>query len=634
MRVARMCTMHVLYHPGRGFPMSSRTLSTVYFLLWSLSATAADDTDPSLRIDKYVQHFVVATDGSFRLTVDHAKTIIEQRAVQDHSQYYIAYNRTLDEVDTIEAYTRKPDGRRVPVLPEHIKDQQEAASSQAPMFQDTRLKIIVFPEIEAGDQLVVRYVLRRHTALFPGHFEDLSYSQFFANPQFQLIYDMPASMPLYADATGFAPVATSGAPGRKRYQWHYIDGSNPRAEAGAVSYFDYGKRLAVSTFADYSALARAYAARSAERARVTPAIAQLATQLIAGLDDPRAKALALSDWVRRHVRYVGVYVGPGGVVPHPAATVLANRYGDCKDHAILLEALLRAAGIDSSAALVNSGNAYTLPGTPTLGIFNHVITYIPVLDLYLDSTAESIAAGYLPSGVMGKTVLLVNTGKLARTPSRQHERSRSFAWFDVQEDGRSSFSVAKLNEGAVAEPYRQAVRDTKEGDRKLFVEQLLQGLGQHGDGVFEAGNLADNGDEYSMRLSGSSDNFASLPGPLGLATSFSVWGGIAETVFALAQERERTQDFVCPQIDLEDEIGFTFPASVQVIALPAAVSMQDEHFSYSARYRQLDNIVIAQRSLRFHHESMVCTPLEYKRMQPLLDRMARDLKSQVIVGTR
>ena len=66
--------------------MSSRLLATLYCLLCSLSAAAADDTDPSLRIDKYVQHFVVADDGSFRLTVEHAKTIVEQRAVQDHSQ--------------------------------------------------------------------------------------------------------------------------------------------------------------------------------------------------------------------------------------------------------------------------------------------------------------------------------------------------------------------------------------------------------------------------------------------------------------------------------------------------------------------------------------------------------------------
>jgi transglutaminase-like putative cysteine protease len=612
--------------------MSSRIFAALCCLLCSFAASAADDTDPSLVIDKYFQHFVVATDGSYLLTVDHAKTIVLQRAVQDHSQYYISYNRMLDALETVEAYTRKRDGRRVPVAPEQIKDQQEAASSDAPMFQDTRLKIIVFPDIEAGDQLVVHYVLRRHTALFPGHFEDLSFSPFYANPQFQLIYDMPDSMPLYADAAGFAPVAAGSAPGRKRYQWHYIDGPNPRAEEASVSYLDYGRRLAVSTFAGYPAFAQAYAARSAGQARVTPAIAQLAQQITGGLLEPRAKALALSDWVRTHIRYVGVYIGPGGVVPHPAATVLANRYGDCKDHAVLLEALLGAAGIASSAALVNSGTAFRLPRTPTLGVFNHVITYVPALELFLDSTAESIAAGYLPSGVMGKPALLVKSGALAHTPSYQLERNRTFAWFHVHEDGRSSFSVAKISEGAIAEPYRQAVRDTKEADRNLFAEQLLQGLGQRGEGVFESGKLDGTGDEYSMRLHGSSDHFASLPGPVGLATSFNIWGGLAETVAAFGQERRRSQDFVCPAIDIEDETGFSFPKGVKIIAVPKPVALRDANLDYSARYTRHGNIVIAQRRLAFRHAGMVCTAADYQRMQPLLDRMLRDLKSQVIVG--
>ena len=273
--------------------------------------------------------------------------------------------------------------------PEQIKDQQEAASSDAPMFQDTRLKIVVFPEVAVGDKLAVHYVIRRNTPLFPGQFEDLSSSQFYLNRQFQLIYDMPASMPLYADADGFAPMAAASAPGRKVYQWQYENGDNARIEADSVSYLDYGKRLAVSTFADYPAFARAYDARARDKAEANPAIAALALDLTRELTEPRAKALALADWVRKNIRYVGVYIGAGGVVPHAAATVLENRYGDCKDHASLLEALLAAVGIDSSGALINSGNAYRLPKIPTLGVFNHVITYVPSLDLYLDSTAET-----------------------------------------------------------------------------------------------------------------------------------------------------------------------------------------------------------------------------------------------------
>ncbi len=85
---------------------------------------------------------------------------------------------------------------------------------------------------------------------------------------------------------------------------------------------------------------------------------------------------------------------------------------------------------------------------------------------------------------------------------------------------------------------------------------------------------------------------------------------------------------------MEDETGFTFPAGVRVIALPAAVSLQDGNLHYSARYRRMDaqdNMVLVQRRLTFRHDGMVCTPAEYQRMQPLLDRIMRDLKSQVII---
>jgi transglutaminase-like putative cysteine protease len=611
--------------------------AAVLFCLFAIggAASAADTgTDPSIVIEKYIQHFVVDPDGGYTLTVDNVKSIAEQRAVQGHSQFYISYNTTLDEVTAVEGYTEKPDGRRVAVEPAQIKDQQEAASSDAPMFQDTRMKIVVFPEVAVGDKLAVHYVIRRNTPLFPGQFEDLSSSQFFENRQFQLIYDMPASMPLYADAVGFEQQEAPSAPGRKVYQWQYVGGANARIEADSVSYLDYGKRLAVSTFADYPAFARAYDTRARDKVKANPAIAALAHELTRALPSPRAKALALADWVRLNIRYVGVYIGAGGVVPHEAATVLANRYGDCKDHASLLEALLAAVGIDSTGALINSGNAYRLPRIPTLGVFNHVITYVPSLDLYLDSTADTIAAGYLPSADLGKPVLLTSSGKMAVTPSAQAEKSRTVTWFGVKNNGHSNFSVSKLSAGAIAEPFRQAVRDTKPADREQFVQRMLQSLGQKGAGVFDAGKLDGNGDEYNMSFTGTSENFLDLPGPTGLATTFNFWGGLGDTVTSFAQERERSQDFVCQGIDAEDVTGFDFPKGVRIIAMPKPLALRDANFTYAANYTRKGNTVVVKRQLRFSHDGLVCTGAEYRRMLPLIERIQRDLKSQLIVQSR
>ena len=596
------------------------------------SAAPADTgTDPSIVIDRYIQHYVVETDGSYRLTVDNVKTIVLPRAVQAHSRYVISYNTRFDELGELEAYTLKPDGRRIAVPPQQIQDQPDPAAADAPMFQHARLKTIAFADVAAGDKVAVRYVLNRKTALFPGHFEDLSSSQFYASKQFHLIYDMPAAMTLYADASGFAPVPAASAPGRQVYQWKYVGGPNRRIESDSVSYLDYGKRLAVSTFPNYAALARAYHARAKAQAASTPAIAALAREVTAGLEPPRAKALALSEWVRRHVRHVVLSAGTGGIVPHAAATVLENRYGDTRDHAVLLDALLGAAGIDSSAALVNGGNAYRLPDAPTLGIVNHVITYVPALDLYLDASSNSVEAGYLPSALLGKPVLLASTGKLARTPSMQPETNRMLARIDVGRNGRGTFGVTRTAGGALAEAYRQAVRDTAPAERALFVERMLQAMGQHGDGSFDVGQHDGAGGEYRMGFAGVSDNLADLPGPAFVATSFNFWGGTAESVAAITEEKTRSQDFICPALDAADETVISFAPGIRILALPAALSVNEAGLSYQASYARQANRVLVTRSLRFRHAGRTCTPADYRRMRAPLERMLRDLRSRITV---
>ena len=590
-------------------------------------------TDAALVVERLAQSYVVGRDGSYTLTVDEVRRIVLERAIQPHSQYYISYNGTLDTLGPVRAYTEKPGGRRVPLGPARIKDQLEAASAETPLFQDQRVKVLVFPQVQVGDRLVLHYTLRRKRALFPGQFEDLSSSQFFRHHDFTLTYDLPAGMPLHADAVGFTAVALRGGPGRRRYRWAYTPGANARIEADSVSYLDYGKRLAVSTFADYAAFARAYQSRAAAAGATTPAIAALAARIVGAVPgaDRRSQALALADWVRRHIRYVGVYIGPGGVVPHPASQVLLNRYGDCKDHAALLEALLRAVGLASSGALVNAGNAYRLPSVPTLGIFNHIITYVPALDLYLDSTADSLAAGYLPDATLGKPVLLTRSGRIAATPVHQHEQYRNTARIEIGKLGNSRFRVTKTAGGAIAEPYRQAVRDTKPADRALWVERMLQDVGQRGYGVLDAGQVDGDGDDYQVVFAGVSDDFAQLPGPTGVGTAVSLWGGIGDQVAALVQEKNRRQQFVCLGLDGEDETGYEFAPELSIMALPKTLVLELPELSYSARYTRDGNTVTVRRRLQFTPDSMVCTPEQFQRWAPMLEQMQRDLKSQIIV---
>lgn len=578
--------------------MMLRFVVMLCLLLWpllGLQPTCARDTG----VDRHVRHFVVEPSGAYLLTVEQTRTIAQRDALHDHARYEIGYTQSLEDIITIEAHTEKADGRRLAVQPHQIRDQQQAASVDAPMLRDTRLKIVVFPDVDAGDRVAVRYVVRRHTPLFRGHFEDLSSARFQYQRDFRLVYDMPATMLLHADAAGFVPTAAADlrapAAGKRRYAWRYLDGDDARPEADSVSELDYGKRLAVSTFADYAALARAYQDRAGARALPDDTVETLAARVTGDVVEPRARAIALSDWVRRNVRYVAVYLGPGGVVPHAAASVLANRYGDSKDHATLLVALLASAGIDSTVALVNNGNAYQLPAVPTLGVLNHAIVCVPSLQLYLDSTVNSVAGGFLPAVLLGKPAVLTRSGEFAMLPLFQQAHSHTLTQFTIQSDGSSRISVTRTGSGALAEPYRHVA-----------------------------------GGDVAISLRSASNGFTQLHGPARLATTYRMENGLSEAVFAFAQEPERRQDFVCPAIDAQDELRFHLPTRSRVLALPRAVHVDDANFAYHSRYARRGALVTVQRQLKFRHTAATCTPDDYRRMRPALERMLRDLRSQVV----
>jgi hypothetical protein len=565
--------------------MTLRFVVMLCLLLWpllGLQPACARGTG----VERHVRHFVVEPSGAYLLTVEQTRTIAQRDALHDDARYEIGYNQSLEDIIAVEAHTEKADGRRLAVQPHQITDQQQAAPVDAPMFRTTRRKIVVFPDVDVGDRVALRYVVRRHTPLFTGHFEDLSSARFQRQRNFRLVYDMPATMLLHADAAGFVPTTAADLP---------APADNARIEAGSVSELDYGKRLAVSTFADYAALARAYQDRVGARALPDDTVAALAARVTGNVVEPRARAIALSDWVRRNMCYVGVHLGPGGVVPHAAATVLANRYGDANDHTTLLVSLLASTGIDSTVALVNNGNAYQLPAAPTLGMLNHAIVYVPSLQLYLDSTAENVAGGFLPAALLGKPAVLTRSGEFAMLPFFQQAHSQTLTQFTIQSDGSSRLTVTRTGSGALAEPYRDV-------------------LGGHA----------------AISLRSASDGFTQPPGPARLATTYDLKGSLGNAVLAFTQEPERHQDFVCPAIDAEDEVRFHLPTRSRVLALPRATHVDDANFAYHSRYARRGALVTVQRQLKFRHTAATCTPDDYRRMRPALERMLRDLRSQVV----
>jgi len=206
-------------------------------------------------------------------------------------------------------------------------------------------------------------------------------------------------------------------------------------------------------------------------------------ELLAGVpDEPRAKAQKLYDWVRQNIRYVSVNLGLGGWVPTSAKETRARLYGDCKDKANLLKAMLAHAGIESRlGTLYSSSNgfrsAYDMP--VVAANTNHVILIIdlPGGPVFADPTDRSVAFGTLPFRDQGAAILPISDdgSELIKTPestSAQNYREVTLS-LDLAADGTvaGEFKVSAL--GTMADYFRQSLTMVPEGRRGRVVSTAL-----------------------------------------------------------------------------------------------------------------------------------------------------------------
>ena len=105
---------------------------------------------------------------------------------------------------------------------------------------------------------------------------------------------------------------------------------------------------------------------------------------------------------------MAVEYGESGYEPHSANEVLFNRYGDCKDQAVLLTAMLRYAGFKAYPVLVPTRSVYPISKNfPSIN-FNHAICALEYGDklIFMDPTAETTSFGDVPLGDQNREVMV------------------------------------------------------------------------------------------------------------------------------------------------------------------------------------------------------------------------------------
>src|SRR5205085_52801 len=153
-----------------------------------------------------------------------------------------------------------------------------------------------------------------------------------------------------------------------------------------------------------------------------------AAEAVKGLTSLQAKVQAIHKLVIQGTRYVALEFGIHGYKPYRVSQVLSRRFGDCKDKASLMVAMLKAVGVDAQIVLLRTRRGGELDPSPaSLAVFDHAIAYVPTLNMYLDGTAEFSGMNELPHQDQATMALRVWPGgsQLVTTPILPSQTNRA-----------------------------------------------------------------------------------------------------------------------------------------------------------------------------------------------------------------
>ncbi|MBU3579755.1 DUF3857 and transglutaminase domain-containing protein [Polynucleobacter sp. 73C-SIWE] len=615
-----------------------------FLLLANVGITSAGrgELESLSALERAVITETIQADGTV-IQIDELTTLVKSQLVVDmESQADLPYNSTLSKLEVLEAYTITPKGEKIPVAANAIRTVEDDNSSGAAMFSDQKHKIIIFPKVTPGSKTYYKTKLTTYKPLLPGYF----YTRLTFSPNAEVKFyeynlSYPEGLKLYTDLKEIKQTRDEVIDGVRHVRYTYQNLQMKKKEPYQVASSDYAPHIYISTFASQEEFAKAYEERIKDKFIVTPEIQKQADDITKGLEkkaqaDPKLdlkkeQARALYNWVARNIRYVAIYLGDGGIVPHDANSILRNRYGDCKDHNALLITLLAAKGINATSALINSGNAYSLPKYPVIGPFNHVITYIPAWDQYLDSTAEMASYGTLPSDELDKPVLLTKLAKVGRTPKPKKEENQTATGItmQVEKDGRITGKTHTMYFGSaeISARYKYEGAETSLSD-KLVKNQLAK-FRQTGEGKITTSYVYDLDKPFTTNTEFTLDAIANVPGPGAMTVPVGLAPGELASIANDRPPEKFTVPYSCSTRMVGEAYQIRFPDNTKVTRIPPNVSYKKAGIEYEATYNEVKNNIFVARKLAIQRPGAVCEPEELKKWKDFYQVFIKDMRGQI-----
>ena len=619
-------------------------LLLVLFFFFAVTGTSAEegeklsDEELGFRLSEYDVGISLAEDASSRTSFRTVMKVVDKNGLRTARRESLSHSTSAEELIIDEAYTLKADGKKIKVPESNYQiEENKGRTKNSPAFSDRTHISIIFPDLEVGDSRVVQYRIIGKQQYFEGHYsQHFLFSPEVAYDSVSIKFDYPVSLPLKHEVYKLKEGSSKEADGRRYLSWDFAQ-SDPIREKRHGSYvYEFGSypTLAFSTFDNYEQIAKAYKVHADSKAIVTDEIRSLAEEISGDASKTKEITRSLYNWVQEEIAYAGNCIGVGAVVPRDLSFVLKNRMGDCKDHATLLETLLQAKGIESTQVLIGVNQSYELPKLPLVSAVNHVMNYIPELDLYLDATDSRTPFGSLNWYAGGRPVLHVeNYLPEQRSPSVGYEGNRETMDLDIaiDEDGvaRGVLKVKLTGRGAFGQKKRY--EELTPHQLEEMNESILESNKYRGEALFRH-DFPDNSlENFTWAIDFRIDSFVDLESAGSISFS-SPFGGsrIKQMLPSNTEDGPASRDFICSGAIKVENYTIRLPENIEILAKPKDRAYENSVIDFQSRYETKENTVEASRTYKDMTKGPICAPEIDVAYKEHAESVLKDLRSQLV----
>ena len=563
--------------------------------------------------------------------------ILNERGKQNFSEIVISYDSTYEKVELEYARTIRPDGLVVPVGSRHIRDVSKYLNF--PLYSNVRARIISFPEVTQGCIIEYKYKVYRNQLISEDDFV-LSYSVQEAEPviqaKFRLVIPLEKSLHykiLNSDYNKFQaklePVIEE-YPEYKEYLWEFQDIPAIIPEANMPPNSKINPIILISTFDSWQEIYDWWWNLAKDKIQADQAIKEKVRDLTQGLETTLEKVRAIYNFCAEDIRYVAVEYGQAGHEPHKATDIFFNKYGDCKDQAILMITMLREIGVEGYPVLIGTDDYLNLEEDFPSVNFNHCIATVKLDEdlVFLDPTCSTCSFGNLPAGDQErKTLIFTDTDykikdtplyparhnsvnrtlKIQISPDETIQAERRVATAGVY-DASQRFWLKYSTEDAISESLKQAIQGITPASR--LIEYDIENLDDLNKNVIL--NYSFSGREYWFKTS----DLRIFPQLAFLDTSI-----VAKHL------RRYPLDLGLPSIK-ETELDVILPQQFKLEYLPVNFKQSSAWLDLSVEYNVKGNHLYFKQTIQTKKRYILLS--EYLKFKEFLENISTKIRERVI----